>query len=166
MPTTARHPTAYTAVGLLTLTACGKTTQGAPTPAAAEAGTPAPAAGNACASVDVPPLDVETHSDSEPRIRIPRPPGWERFTQMDSEIIRAAIVNKSLTAEGFTPNAVLALDVIPEKIDPQQAFEMGRESLKSLAGAAHIEVTDGYARDSERILDGLPVLPSTNGGHS
>ena len=130
---------------MLTLTSCGQTTHGTATAPAADAGSPGSgnaAAGHTCATVDVPLLEVETHSDSEPRIRIPQPPGWERFSQMDSEIIRAAIVNKSLTADGFAPNAVLALDAIPQEIAPQEAFDMGRKSLENLAGGTDMKVTD------------------------
>jgi hypothetical protein len=158
MPMTARLVlVGLAAAMLLTLPACGGSTHSAPEGASAEADV---AAENACPTVDVRLLDLDTQSDGEPRVRIPQPPGWERFTDMDSEMIRAALVNKSLTADGFTPNVVYSLDVIGEKIEPQKAFEMGRGSLKGLAGATDMKVTEhtqcGLPAETVRYTISMP----------
>ncbi len=120
---------------LLTLTACGQPTPGTPRAAGAVSSE------SDCATVDVPLLELDTHSATEPRVRIPQPPGWERYTDMDSELIRAAVVNKSLTADGFTPNVVYTLDKLPADIDPQDALDKEREGLVKMAGATDLEVT-------------------------
>ena len=46
-------------------------------------------------------------------MRIPLPQGWERTAKMDNESIRFAIRNPGLTADGFTPNAVVTLQKLP-----------------------------------------------------
>ena len=112
---------------LLVLTACGQ-----PAPEASQ---------SACATVDAPMLDVDTGSSDEPRVRIPQPAGWERYRDMDSELIRAALVNTSLTAQGFTPNVVFTLDKLPGRVDPQQALDRERDSLVRIGGATDIKVT-------------------------
>lgn len=121
---------------LLTVTACGHSATDAP-PSAAAAGE------SACAKVDVPLLDVEARAGDEPRVRIPQPAGWERYTQMDSELIRAALVNKSLTADGFTPNVVYTLDKLPGAVNPQAALDSERDGLVKVGGATDLKVTPG-----------------------
>ena len=149
------------AATLLIVTACGHSVPGSPQ-AAPEAST----GEAACATVDVPFLEVDSHSDTEPLVRIPQPPGWERWTNMDSEMIRATMVNKSLTADGFTPNVVYTLDKVPGHPDPQSLFDQGREALVKMIGATDVQT-------SSNSLCGLPAetthytipLPADVGPH-
>jgi hypothetical protein len=129
---------AVLAATLLIVTACAHSVSG--TPQAAPGTSPGEAA---CATVDVPFLDVESHSDSEPRVRIPQPPGWERWTNMDSEVIRAAMVNKSLSADGFTPNVVYTMDKVPGNTDPQTLFDEGRQTMVKMLGATDVQTSSG-----------------------
>jgi hypothetical protein len=125
---------------LLILTACGQTDAGPPQ--AGQADTAATqTAGADCTSVDAPLLDIEPRSAGEPRVRIPQPPGWERYTDMDSVMIRAALINKSLTADDFAPNVVYTLDELPGDIDPQHALDLERDGLVKAGHATDLEVT-------------------------
>ena len=72
---------------LLVLTAAC-TTEGQASPQEFRAATTLPGArsattlvdADACTHVDAPMLDIPNASDSEPQLRIPQPPGWERTT--------------------------------------------------------------------------------------
>lgn len=63
-------------------------------------------------------------------MRIPVPQGWERATKLDSEQIRFSIRNQGLTADGFTPNAVVTLQKVPGDIGkPDQILQAQQEQL-------------------------------------
>ena len=120
---------------LLTLTACGQSTPAGTSSSSDTA--------SACTKVDAPLLNVDPRSDDEPKVAIPQPSGWERYTQMDSELIRAALVNKSLTANDFTPNVVYTMDKLPGSIDSQKALDSERDGLVKVGGATDVKVTPG-----------------------
>ena len=79
-----------------------------------------------CETVTAPLSDVPTRTDQEPKMRIPVPTGWERTTQRDNESIRYAIRNPALSADDFSPTAVVTLQQVstragkPEKILEEQ----------------------------------------------
>ena len=141
---------AVLAATLLFVTSCAVTSCAHTTPGTPQAAPEAPTGQAACATVDVPFLDVESHSDTEPRVRIPQPPGWDRYTDMDSEMIRAAMVNKSLSADGFTPNVVFTLDKVPGEFDPQELFDQGRQTMVTMLGATDVQT-------SSSTVCGLPA---------
>ena len=83
-----------------------------------------------CAEVPVQLIDVPTRTDQEPKMRIPLPQGWERTAKMDNESIRFAIRNPGLTADGFTPNAVVTLQKVAGDIGkPDQILQAQQEQL-------------------------------------
>lgn len=83
-----------------------------------------------CQSVSAPLTDIPTRTDQEPKMRIPVPPGWERSTKMDSEQIRFSIRNQGLTADGFTPNAVVTLQKVAGDLGkPEQILEAQQDQL-------------------------------------
>ena len=83
-----------------------------------------------CATVSDQLLDIPTRTDQEPKMRIPLPPGWERSTKMDSESIRFAIRNPALSADGFTPNAVVTLQKVGNDMGkPEKVLELQNEQL-------------------------------------
>ena len=120
---------AAASVLLLALTGCGKDTPQGPTGEAA------------CTKVDAPLMDAGTHYDSEPRVKIPVPAGWERYMGMDAGVARLAIINPSLTKKGFTPNAVYTLDKLPGNIDASKALKQERDGLEKTGGATDLVVT-------------------------
>lgn len=89
-----------------------------------------PVAAVTCDEVSVPMVDIPTRTDQEPRLRIPQPQGWERTTKLDSETIRFALRNESLTDQGFTPNAVVTLQKVSTDVGkPQQILDAQDKQL-------------------------------------
>jgi hypothetical protein len=111
-------------------------------PAAAPGGDVAVGAAGACHQVDAPMLDIESRNDTEPQLRIPQPPGWERFTRLDSEILRFALANRNLVANQFAPNVVVTLENGPDA-DPQVIFDQTRDNVVKMAGAKDVAVKAG-----------------------
>lgn len=108
----------------------------------------------ACQTVEAPMFDVAA-ADDEPRLRVPIPQGWEQPPVSDpaEASIRLAILNPALSAEGFTPNAVIALRKIAPR-DAQRVLDAQNEVLVAKAGA-----TDLKTRYNE--VCGLPAMTST-----
>ncbi|MBJ7386524.1 MAG: LpqN/LpqT family lipoprotein [Mycolicibacterium sp.] len=95
----------------------------------------------ACETVDAPMIDIPARADGEPAMAIPAPPGWERTTELDSDLVRAALVNQSLTADGFAPNVVVTLESIDGDVSAQDVFEQQRTALTSQGGATDLKTT-------------------------
>jgi hypothetical protein len=96
-----------------------------------------------CAAVDVPSLEIPPHGDGEPKMSIPAPPGWERSTALDSELIRFALVNQSLAAGGFAPNVTVTLEQIAGEQSADAVFEQQRTALVDQGGATNLKSTPG-----------------------
>ena len=91
-----------------------------------------------CQAVSGELIDVPTRTDQEPKMRVPVPAGWERTTKMDSENIRFALRNQGLSADGFTPNAVVTLQKVSADIGkPEQLLEAQNDQLSK-----KLKVTD------------------------
>lgn len=103
-----------------------------------------------CEVVDDPLTTIPAKNDNEPVMRIPTPPGWVRTTMMDSELIRFAMRNDDLTAQGFTPNVVVTLESAPGVQDAGLIFTNMRDALESGIGATDV-------RETERALCGVPA---------
>lgn len=103
-----------------------------------------------CEVVDDPLTTIPAKNDNEPVMRIPTPPGWVRTTMMDSELIRFAMRNDDLTAQGFTPNVVVTLESAPGAQDAGLIFTNMRDALESGIGATAV-------RETERSLCGEPA---------
>ncbi|WP_238159043.1 hypothetical protein [Mycobacterium sp. MFM001] len=62
---------------------------------------------------------------------------------LDSEIIRFAMGNQELTADKFTPSAVVTLESTPDKTkDRQEIFEQERAALVDRLGATDVRSTE------------------------
>ena len=108
-----------------------------------------------CQSVAAPLTDIPTRTDQEPRLRIPVPPGWERTAKMDSEQIRFSIRNEGLTADGFTPNAVVTLQKVAGDLGkPDQILQAQQEQLNKKLNLKDVTTT------STNVC-GAPALSST-----
>ncbi|WP_234804450.1 LpqN/LpqT family lipoprotein [Mycobacteroides abscessus] len=68
----------------------------------------------------MPRFTVDAKSAGEPVLEVPLPPGWQRSTEMVSEMVRAAIVNTGLRANDFSPNAVVTLEDLTGKVPSVQ----------------------------------------------
>ncbi|MGH3724774.1 MAG: LpqN/LpqT family lipoprotein [Mycobacterium sp.] len=73
-----------------------------------------------CAASDVPLVTLDPKASDEPKLAIPTPQGWEYSAAMNSPMIRGAVANKGLRANGFTPNAVVTLEDLTGKVQSAQ----------------------------------------------
>lgn len=103
-----------------------------------------------CDAVDAPLTTIPARKHGEPVMKIPQPQGWARTTMMDSELIRFAMANKSITKAAFAPNAVVTVESARGVEDPGVVFDGERNGLQSAAGATDLRVT-------EHTLCGLPA---------
>jgi hypothetical protein len=103
-----------------------------------------------CEQVDAPLTTIPAVNAGEPVLKIPQPPGWERSTMMDSELIRFAMLNDSLATETFAPNVVVTLESAPGIEEPDVVFDSQRQALEAAFGATGLRVI-------ERTLCGLPA---------
>lgn len=111
---------------------------------------------SSCQSVTAPMVDIPG-GDSEPRLRIPLPSGWEVSPTLSptDPSIRAAILNPALSDSGFTPNAVVTLKKVGSSSgDASRILELQNEILQTKAG-----VTDLSAAPTR--VCGLPAMTST-----
>jgi Probable lipoprotein LpqN len=122
--------------GLSVLTGCSTVVSGS----AVKAPGAATIASWACQAVAAPLTSIARQSPGEPQLRIPQPPGWERFTMLDSKLVRYAMANKDLASNGFAPNVVVGLESAPDDTDPQTALDQERAGLTRLLGATDLTV--------------------------
>lgn len=121
-----------------------------------------------CDEVSAPMIDIPTRTDQEPRLRIPQPQGWERTTKLDSEAIRFALRNESLSDQGFTPNAVVTMQRVnssvgkPEQIldaqDQQLQVKLKVKDLKSTP----TQVCGSMARSTTYTAPSMGKIPARN----
>jgi hypothetical protein len=133
----------------LTAAGCG------PDPAAPQQldASPAVAASAACAAVDAPVEEIPTRADTDPRMVIPQPAGWERFTMMDSEMVRYMAVNRGLVADQFAPNVVVAIESVPGNEPSTSVLNKNRHALETMGGATDLIAvpTSVCGQPAERI---------------
>ncbi|MDF2826144.1 MAG: hypothetical protein K0R68_3552, partial [Mycobacterium sp.] len=89
---------------------------------------------SACTAPTSAMVDIPARSALEPQLRLPKPAGWIRFTQLDSELIRYSLVNESLIAEQFAPNIVITIEPAPSG-DAQTVYDQAQQNLTRIAGA-------------------------------
>lgn len=126
-------------VPLFVLAACGSGGEDSSTASegnAPSAGTAAAEAAD-CAPVSGPMIEVNA-KDDEPRLEIPQPEGWERNTQLDSEVIRLALINPSLVQDQFSPNLVVTAE--PSAADVHDAFDVQFATMAQTLGIAETDI--------------------------
>jgi hypothetical protein len=122
--------------------ACTTTTQGLALPEKFSVDTALPGTSDtatmgdlgACTHVDAPMLDIPTITDSEPRMRIPQPPGWEDTDELnDMDLgIRFGLVTSDPVADDPPQNVVLVtLEEVPD-VDAQTIFDRTRAEVVEL----------------------------------
>jgi hypothetical protein len=128
-----------TAVALLATPGCAKLVTGT---AVRGAGAPI-AKSTACKEVSAPMTPIRSHTSQEPVLRIPQPPGWQRSSMLDSELIRYAMANRDLAADDFAPTAVVTLESAPGTAeDQQQIFDQERATLADRLGVTNMQTTE------------------------
>jgi hypothetical protein len=123
------------------------------------AGTPVTqtlAGGGNCLTVSAPLSTIEPKTDTEPLMQIPQPPGWERTTMLDSEIVRYALVNRSLTTNRFAPSAIVTVEDVTNKgLSPKEVITQEWLGVTTMAGG-----TDMVTMSDEPVC-GLPAQQVT-----
>ncbi len=74
-----------------------------------------------CSSVTVPLLEMPLDDDSEPRVEVPQPSGWERVKRFESGVVRVYLAAPDLQANGFVPNATVAMANLTGKVSTEEA---------------------------------------------
>jgi len=96
-----------------------------------------------CQSVSAPLTSIDARATGEPQLKIPQPPGWERASTLDSDIIRFTMRNKGLTADDFMPTAVVTLESIPgDDADTRSIFDQERAALVDRLGATDLQISE------------------------
>ena len=119
----------------------------------------APAANPACTPAEGELVDLDAQP-GEPTLRIPLPDGWERNTQMDSELIRLVLTNPGLARDAFAPNLVVTAERSPADVDA--AFDNQLSGIGDLMGQPDLEGTPGEicGHPSMTVEYTLPSLAS------
>ena len=60
-----------------------------------------------CEHVSPPLTSIDRQEPGEPKLPIPQPPGWQRFTMLDSKLVRYALANKDLISNSFASTAIV-----------------------------------------------------------
>ena len=108
-----------------------------------------------CEQVSAPLTSIDAHGDGEPQLKIPQPPGWERASALDSEVIRYTMRNKDLVANNFMPTAVVTLESVPgAATDDQTIFDQERAALVDRLGATGLQTsTTTRCGNSAELVD-------------
>lgn len=100
-------------------------------------------AANPCEQVSTPLTPIDSRAAGEPELNIPQPPGWERASMLDSDLIRFTMRNKDLLADNFMPTAVVTLESIPgDNADTKTIFEQERAAVVTRLGATNLRVSE------------------------
>lgn len=96
-----------------------------------------------CEQVSAPLTLIDPRATGEPQLKIPQPPGWERASMLDSEVIRFTMRNKDLAANEFMPTAVVTLESIPgDDADSKSIFDQERAALVGRLGATGLQISE------------------------
>jgi hypothetical protein len=127
------------AMTLLAVPGCSKVITGAAVPGPHDT----VAKSSSCEHVSAPLTPIDPHSDGEPRLRIPQPPGWERASMLDSDVIRFTMRNKDLVANNFMPTAVVTLESVPgAATNDETIFDQERAALVDRLGATGLHTKE------------------------
>lgn len=119
---------------LVLVTGCGSNTEGEP----------GAAPDHTCAETSVPLTTIASQSDGEPELQIPQPPGWNTSDKLESPMIRFVMLNTDLTADGFSPSAVVTMETAGAgSADSEQVFAQQRELLEGQLGATGVSGNSG-----------------------
>ncbi|TDH21015.1 hypothetical protein EJ571_13675 [Mycobacteroides franklinii] len=116
-----------------------------------------------CSSVSVPLLEVPLDNDSEPRVEVPQPSGWERVNRFESGVVRVYLAAPDLQAGGFVPNTTVAIANLSGKASTEDdAFAAERGGLESFGVTDLVEAQGticGYPSKTLTYNMGLGNIP-------
>lgn len=117
-----------------------------------------------CSSVAVPLLEVPLDNDSEPRVEVPQPSGWERVNRFESGVVRVYLAAPDLQANGFVPNATVAIANLSGKASTEDAaFATERAGLEFFGVTDLVEAQGsicGYPAKTLTYNMGLGNIPA------
>ncbi|MBA0048516.1 LpqN/LpqT family lipoprotein [Mycobacteroides sp. LB1] len=117
-----------------------------------------------CNSVTVPLMEVPLDNDSEPRVEVPQPAGWERVKRFESGVVRIYLAATNLQSNGFVPNATVAIANLTGKASNEDAaFAAERSGLESFGVTDLVEAAGticGYPSKTLTYNMGLGPIPS------
>lgn len=121
----------------------------------------APAAATQCAPADGELVDAGAQP-GEPTLQVPLPDGWERNTQMDSEMIRLALINPGLARDDFAPNLVVTAEPSPAEVDV--ALDNQLSGIRSMTEQPDLtgapgEICGHPSLTVHYVLPGLGTIP-------
>jgi hypothetical protein len=145
-----------TAAALLAAPGCSKVVTGT---AERDAHVPKPKP-NDCEQVSAPLTAIDSRADGEPQLKIPQPPGWERASMLDSDVIRFTMRNKDLVSRSFMPTAVVTLESVSGDTDTKTVFDQERSALVDRLGATglHTMETTRCGDDAEIVDYDAPSM--------
>jgi hypothetical protein len=141
-----------TTVALLAAPGCSKVVTGS---AARDASVPKPKPHD-CEQVSAPLTSIDSRESGEPQLKIPQPPGWERDSMLDSDVIRFTMRNKDLASDKFMPTAVVTLESLPggDEDDTKTVFDQERAALVDRLGATGLQTMETTrCGDAAEIVD-------------
>lgn len=109
-----------------------------------------------CAATDAELIDINSEP-GEPTVQIPLLPGWERNTQMDSELVRIVLTNPDLVRDEFAPNIVVTAE--PAPADHQEAFDLQLAGVGDMLGPEGPETEEGEVCGFPSMSFEQPVPP-------
>lgn len=116
-----------------------------------------------CSSVSVPLLEVPLDNDSEPRVEVPQPSGWERVNRFESGVVRVYLAAPDLQSSGFVPNTTVAIANLSGKASTEDdAFAAERGGLESFGVTDLVEAQGticGYPSKTLTYNMGLGNIP-------
>lgn len=116
-----------------------------------------------CSVVTVPLLEVPLDNDSEPRVEVPQPEGWERIKRFESGVVRVYLSAPDLQANGFVPNATVAIANLTGKVASEDAaFAAERNGLDMFGVTDVVEASGtvcGYPSKTLTYNMGLGKIP-------
>lgn len=136
-----------------TATTENETTAAADSADSADASAPA---NTECAATDAELIEINSQP-GEPTVKLPLLPGWERNTQMDSEMVRIVLTNPGLARDEFAPNIVMTAE--PAPADPQEAFDLQMAAVGDMLGPEVPEVVEGEVCGFTSMSFEQPVPP-------
>jgi hypothetical protein len=127
------------ATALLAMPGCSKVITGSAVPGSFQKDSKS----GRCDQVSAPLTLIDPRAAGEPQLKIPQPPGWERASMLDSDVIRFTMRNKDLISDNFMPTAVVTLESIPGgDADTKGIFDQERAALVDRLGATDLQISE------------------------
>jgi hypothetical protein len=93
-------------------------------------------------------------------MRIPTPEGWERSTELDSELIRYTLGNPSMTEAGFAPNVIVTLETVPANASAEEVLAAQWDAMASVGVTDIVPTSDSpvCGFPAQRVTYSLPQM--------